>query len=168
EKAKWLDDVVNAYLSSGRASDGRVAVLHCPAEHSTEVIGTNYGLNYIVVNGYDADGLKAPVGKNGNFRDPARTSILVDNFGHSCYFYNAVNTKGAYNPSDQMSNRAASFRHSSRTTVGFVDGHAGMRGAQELPCRGSFGATAPAAVGNTVFNLGRVMPDLDTIDSLIP
>lgn len=150
----WLDGVVEYYLAKQDASGGKVALLRCPAEEAVTDITTNYGLNYLIatetVNG-TTRGIKI-----SRFRNPGKTALLVENYGHLCYGADAVNDRDTHVTGNIGPNRAANFRHLSRAGVAFLDSHVELRNKNEVPCKVSFPEIDAATLLNTYFNKGVI------------
>ena len=146
----WLNDIVKQYLGRLNASTEPYALLFCPSETGKDDITTNYGLNYLI----------ATAGTTGirttSFLHPSRTSMLVENSGHLCYYCGATNPGGQHaTGSNYKNNRAVLFRHNDRATVVFLDGHANALARKEVPCSESFPEKTAEELEWTYFNRGK-------------
>lgn len=157
----WLDGVVQYYLNRQEASKQAVEVLRCPDENATDDITTNYGLNYLIatetVNGKNT-GIKI-----SRFTHPAKTAMLVENYGHLCYGADAVNSAKTHVTGNIAPNRAANFRHKNRASAAFLDAHIESRAKEKIPCKESFPDQDTATLQNTYFNKGTVDADIGTL-----
>lgn len=162
----WLDDLVATYLRTGKkASEEPEDVLRCPEEKIKEDIATNYGLNYLIAT------VDTPSGSSGIpttvFKNPAKTGMLIENYGHLCYTYKTRNLTGTHaTGSSYGNNRAAFFRHDGKAAVALLDGHVELRAKQLIPCMESYPDIAEATLGNTYFNMGKVDSAADTVNGL--
>ena len=159
----WLDDLVMLYLGSQQASVNPSKVLRCPAETVKDDITTNYGLNYLIATNSNG-GIKTT-----SFQAHSRIGMLVENYGHLCYYCNAINTTGTHaTGSAYATNRAAFFRHkkNSRCVVAFLDGHCDQLAQKQIPCLESYPSSDEATLKNTYFNMGIVDSSQATIDDL--
>ena len=162
----WLDDLIMMYLKTGsKASVTPEKVLRCPDEKVMEDIATNYGLNYLIATRETASGnFGIPTTE---FKHPAKTGMLIENYGHLCYSYKVTNATGTHATGGSYgNNRAPFFRHDKQAATAFLDGHTEMRKKQLIPCIESFPGTAEDALGNTYFNMGKVDPSADTVNGL--
>lgn len=147
----WLNDLVLLYLGKRGASDNPVKLLFCPKEEQREGITTNFGLNYLIAT-ENGRGLKTHI-----FRNPSSTAMLVENYGHLCYYYGAINTAGVYQTgSNYKNNRAANFRHNQRANTVFLDGHAQSMERKAVPCIESYPSTDTQVLEYTYFNRGKL------------
>ena len=161
----WLNDLVEKYLRRAKANVQPVDVLFCPSESDKKDITTNYGINYLVAT-RTVDGKPQGI-KTGEFTTTARTAMLVDNYGHLCYYGGVVNTFGKHaTGSSYGANRAAFFRHNGRTIVAFLDFHVDSRALEEVPCKEAYPDYGEAAIKNTVFNIGNMNEAADTIPGM--
>ena len=136
--------------------------MRCPDEESKEDITTNYGLNYLIATRGVGQGIK----RDTHLR-PAGTAMIVENYGHLCYYGGVDNPGNQHNTgSSYGKNRAAYFRHNNRAAVAFLDGHVESREKQRVPCLESFPQATADTLENTVFNMGKVDPDRETIHGL--
>ena len=148
----WLNDTVKKYLGRINASEKPVEVLRCPDEESIVEITTNYGLNYLIATRGVGRGIKRET-----HLQPSSTAMLVENFGHLCYYPGVENPSQIHNTgSSYGKNRAAYFRHNERAGAAFLDGHVELREKMRVPCLESYPQTAAEALENTVFNMGKV------------
>jgi len=89
DQKNWLDGVVSYYLNHRDASKNPMELLLCPGEELREDITTDYGLNYLIaaekVNGVNR-GIRIL-----RFGNPGRTGMLVENYGHLCYYGAVLN-----------------------------------------------------------------------------
>ena len=158
----WLNDLVRKYLHRAKANLTPVEVLFCPSESEKEDITTTFGLNYLVATRGAGKGIKT-----SEFTSPARTSMLVENYGHLCYYGGVINPLGKHaTGASYGANRAAFFRHRGRTSVCFLDFHVEPRALESVPCLEAYPARTEEAIKNTVFNSGKVAETLDTIDGM--
>ena len=164
--ANWLDDLVATYLRTGKkASEEPEDVLRCPEEKIKEDIATNYGLNYLIATvdtSSGSSGIPTTV-----FKNPAKTGMLIENYGHLCYTYKTRNLTGTHaTGGSYANNRAAFFRHDGKAAVALLDGHVELRAKQLIPCMESYPDIAEATLGNTYFNMGKVDSAADTVNGL--
>ena len=146
----WLDSVVEDYLRRANASTTPVEVLFCPRQEDKADITTTYGLNYLIATD---NGTGIPTTTH---KQPSRTGLLVENTGHLCYACDAVNTTGKHATGGSYgTNRAAFFRHDEKAATVFLDGHGDALKKQEIPCQESYPSASPAALKNTIFNMGK-------------
>lgn len=159
----WLDDLVSFYLGSKQASVNPSKVLRCPNETVNEDITTNYGLNYLIASN-----------SNGSIKitslpNHSQTGMLVENYGHLCYYCYVQNTTGIHaTGSAYGTNRAAFFRHkkNTRCVTGYLDGHCEPVDKKKLPCLESYPDTEEVTLRNTWFNMGKVVETTPTVDGL--
>ena len=147
----WLNGVVEDYLKRSNASTSPVDVLFCPEQADKDDMTTTYGLNYLIAT---ADKKPIPTTKH---KQPSRTSMLVENTGHLCYYCFAENTEGKHIASSGQPdgrNRAAFFRHDEKAATVYLDGHGDALKKSEIPCKESYPSASEAALKNTVFNSG--------------
>ena len=155
----WLNDTVKRYLGKNNASQEPVALLRCPDEEALEEITTNYGLNYLIATRGVGQGIK----KESHLQ-PSSTAMIVENFGHLCYYPAVANAEKIHNTgSSYGKNRAAYFRHNDRTGVAFIDGHIELREKMRVPCLESYPDQTAESLENTVFNMGKVDSSKSTI-----
>ena len=159
----WLNDLVLKYLSRAKANLTPVDVLFCPDEREKEDITTTYGLNYLVATRGPGKGIKT-----SEFANCAgSTSLLVENYGHLCYYGGITNPTGKHATGGSYgNNRAPNFRHAGRAAVAYLDFHADIRQMESTPCLEAFPSRSEAAIKNTVFNSGKVNLSLETVDGL--
>ena len=151
----WLNDTVRRYLGKIDASKQPVEVLRCPDETAKEEITTNYGLNYLIATRRVGQGIK----RETHLR-PAGTAMIVENFGHLCYYPAVINeSKQHCTGSSYGKNRAAYFRHNERAATAFLDGHTEMRKRETVPCLEAFPSESAESLENTVFNKGKIDPE---------
>jgi len=155
----WLDDLVKEYLGVSKASATPAKVLFCPAEPSHYDITTNYGLNYLIASA------SAGSIKTTSLKNHSQTAMLVENYGHLCYYCFAVNTTGTHAVgSAYATNRAAFFRHNKYATTAFLDGHVASLQKPEIPCKESYPDCQESTLRNTYFNMGKVDSSLPTLE----
>ena len=158
----WLNDLVAKYLHRANANTTPVKVLFCPGENEKEDITTSYGLNYLIATRGAGKGIKT-----SEFSSPSRTAMLVENYGHLCYYGGVVNPAGKHaTGSAYGNNRAANFRHRGQTNVGYLDFHAERKQLEQVPCLEAFPDRSEAALKNTIFNSGKVTDGLETIEGM--
>ena len=159
----WLNDLVEKYLHRAKANTTPVEVLFCPAEQEKEDITTTYGLNYLVATRGAGKGIKTSEFTSTS----SRTAMLVENYGHLCYYGGVTNSTGKHaTGASYGTNRAPRFRHNDRAAVAYLDFHADFRALESTPCLEAFPAHSEAALKNTVFNSGKVNPSLETVDGM--
>ena len=161
----WLNQLVEKYLRRANANVKPVEVIFCPSENDKEDITTNYGINYLIATRKDNDGKPQGI-KSNEFSIPSRTAMLVDNYGHLCYYGGVTNPIGKHDKANYGNNRAAAFRHSGRAVVAYLDFHVDTRTLEEVPCLEAYPAKSEAAIKNTVFNSGKVDNAQETIDGM--
>ena len=158
----WLNSLVNKYLSRLKASEHPVNLLFCPSENDTADTTTTYGINYLIATRGPGKGIKT-----FEFSTPSRTAMLVDNYGHLCYYGGVTNPSGKHaTGSSYGKNRAATFRHNGRTVVGYLDFHVDNRQLEEVPCLEAYPNKSEAAIKNTIFNSGKRYDALETVDGM--
>ena len=158
----WLNDLVEKYLRRAKANVTPVEVLFCPSESEKTDITTNYGINYLIATRGPGKGIKT-----FEFSTPSRTAMLVDNYGHLCYYGGVINPAGKHaTGSSYGNNRAATFRHNGRTVVSYLDFHVENRQLEEVPCLEAYPNKSEAAIKNTIFNSGKRDDALETIDGM--
>jgi len=146
----WLDDQMRIYIGKNQVSVAPAKVLFCPEEKGKEDMTTNYGLNYLIAT-ENGRGIKTT-----RFPDSAQTAMLVENYGHLCYYCYALNQTGSHSfGSAYGNNRAAFFRHKGRVSTAFLDGHAALLEKGRVPCRESFPEESEENLKNTLFNSGK-------------
>ena len=156
----WLNSVVEDYLKRANASTTPVDVLFCPEQADKEDITTTYGLNYLIAT-HKPDGVHPRGIPTTTHKQPSRTSMLVENTGHLCYYCDVLNSLKKHDAGNYGNNRAAFFRHMEKAAVVFLDGHGDALGKQEVPCRESYNVDK-ALLENTVFNSGKRDPNAET------
>ncbi len=154
---EWLDDTVEQYLDAADASVTPSKVLFCPDEEIRSGIAAFYGLNYLIAT-ENGKGIRT-----GRHKNPARTNLLLENYGHLCYYCGAVNSKGEHDPENMGKNRAAFFRHGGKAAGAFLDFHCVSLGKAQVPCAESFPDAAEEALENTIFNMGRADSSAGTV-----
>lgn len=165
DSKNWLDPMVNFYLGKNGASKKAVDILRCPFETATDDITTNYGLNYLIAT-ETVDGVSRGI-KISRFSNCGKIALLVENFGHLCYSYDAVNNSGNHLTGGSYGlNRAANFRHNKQAAVFYLDSHVRATGKSEVPCVESYPAAQPAALKNTYFNSGKVDSEKASVNGL--
>ena len=159
----WLNDLVYRYLRRAKANVTPVEVLFCPSEDEKEDITTTYGLNYLVATRGPGKGIKT----NEFSGTSSSTAMLVENYGHLCYYGVVVNPLGKHATGGSYgSNRAPLFRHRGRAVVAYLDFHADFRALENTPCLEAFPARSEAAIKNTVFNSGKVTEGAETVEGM--
>ena len=158
----WMNDTVKRYLGKIDASKTPVEVLRCPDEEAKEEITTNYGLNYLIATKGVGQGIK----RDSHLR-PAMTAMIVENFGHLCYYGGVANPDKVHNTGSAYGkNRAASFRHQDKAAVSYLDGHVDLLQKAKVPCLESYPNETEDTLKNTYFNMGKVDNSLPTIQGL--
>ena len=160
----WLNDLVKKYLHRTKANLTPVEVLFCPGQSEKDDITTTYGLNYLVATRGAGKGIKT-----NEFSSPASTGMLVENYGHLCYYgyvQNTENKKYPFGGSTYGLNRAPYFRHRGRAAVSYLDFHSDLRAAENVPCLEAYPGYSKAATENTVFNSGKVIEGVETIEGM--
>ena len=153
----WQNLLIQIYQGVRTARRSRLT--YCPSEKIPEGnwVGTFYGANNNIISGYDKNKTEAQnwmrrdPGKVGSFPKPAKTALLVENYGHGDYYLNVTYDPSAANTS---SARAANFRHNKKCNVAFVDGHVAATEKKRVPCIESYPSAAFYQLQNTFFNLG--------------
>ena len=160
----WLNWLVNRYLSRLKASEKPVNVLFCPSENDTKDTTTTYGINYLVatrkVNG-KSTGIKI-----SEFSFHSRTAMIVENYGHLCYYGGAKTTDRERRDTNYGNNRAPFFRHRNSANAVFLDFHAERVKLERVPCLEAFPGKSSAVLENTIFNSGKVDDSKETIAGL--
>ena len=167
-RKNWLDYLVKKYLARAKASISPVELLFCPSESErfTDDTATTYGINYLIATRTDSAGKTVGIKRN-EFTSPSRTAMIVENYGHLCYYGGTSNPSGKHAAgSSYADNRAANFRHAGRAAVAYLDFHADLRQLESTPCLEAFPSRSEAAIKNTVFNSGKANLTLETIDGL--
>ena len=118
----WLNALVNKYLSRLKASEKPVNLLFCPGENDTRDTTTTYGINYLIAT-RTVNGRSVGI-KTGEFSSPSRTGMLVENYGHLCYYGGTETADHEKRDTSYGNNRAPFFRHRNRANVAFLDFHA--------------------------------------------
>ena len=157
----WLNGMVKDYLNHENASEKPVDLLFCPSENFRDGITTNFGLNYLIASYGVGKGIKT-----GSHTTPSGTAMLVENYGHLCYYCYVSNPGNTYDVNAYGNNRAVFFRHQRRAATAFLDGHVSLLSPDEIPCLESYPSAAETALKNTVFNSGKVDPALESINGL--
>ena len=158
----WLNDLVKKYLSRTKANLKPVDVLFCTSQGDKNDITTTFGLNYLVATRGPGKGIKT-----NEFSSPASTAMLVENYGHLCYYGGVVNPSGKHATGGSYGlNRAPFFRHRGRATVSYLDFHTDLRAADDVPCLEAYPGYSEAAIKNTVFNNGKVTDGTETIEGM--
>ena len=158
----WLNDLVAKYLRRAKANLTPVEVLFCPGQTDKDDITTTYGLNYLIATRGVGNGIKT-----NEFSMPSRTAMLVDNYGHLCYYGGVVNPLGKHaTGASYGNNRAPHFRHRGRAVVGFLDFHVDTLALEEVPCKEAYPNASEAAIKNTVFNSGKTDDAIETLNNM--
>ena len=158
----WLNDLVEKYLRRAKANVTPVEVLFCPSEKEKADITTNYGINYLIATRGAGKGIKT-----NEFSAPSRTAMLVDNYGHLCYYGGVTNPAGKHATGGSYgNNRAATFRHNGRTVIAYLDFHVDTRPLEGVPCLEAYPAKSEAAIKNTIFNSGKRDDAQETIEGM--
>ena len=162
----WLNYLVKKYLSRVNASTDPVEVLFCPGQGDKNDITTTYGINYLIATRNDSSG--KPLGiKTNEFTSPASTGMIVENYGHLCYYGGVVNSTGKHAAGGSYGlNRAPFFRHRGRAAVSYLDFHTDARAAEDIPCLEGYPGYGEAAIKNTIFNSGKVTEGTETIEGM--
>ena len=160
----WLNSLVNKYLSRLKASEEPVNLLFCPGENDTKDTTTNYGINYLIatrtVNG-KSQGIKI-----SEFSSPDATAMIVENYGHLCYYGGTKTTDREKRDTNYGNNRAPFFRHRNNANVAFLDFHAERIQLERVPCSEAFPNTDKTVLENTIFNSGKVDESKPTVEGL--
>ena len=156
----WLDKMVEDYLKKANASTSPVDVLFCPKQEDKNDMTTTYGLNYLIAT-FKPDGKPTGIPTTSH-KQPSRTSMLVENTGHLCYYCYVSNPLKKHDANNYGNNRAAFFRHDEKAAVVFLDGHGDALKKSEIPCSESYPSASEAALKNTVFNMGKRDSDAET------
>jgi len=167
-RKNWLDYLVKKYLARTKASTTPVELLFCPSEGEkfTDDTATTYGINYLIATRTDSNGKTIGIKRN-EFSAFSRIGMIVENYGHLCYYGGVLNpadkhaTGGSY-----ANNRAPFFRHRGRASVTYLDFHADSRPAEEMPCMEAYPNYSETAIKNTVFNSGKVTDGVETISGM--
>ena len=168
-QTNWLNYLVKKYLSRVNADTDPVELLFCPAQDDRKGITTTYGINYLVATRTDPVS-KKPLGiKTNEFASPAGTGMIVENYGHLCYYggtLNPENKKYPFGGSTYGYNRAPFFRHRGRAAISYLDFHTDSRSTEEVPCKEAYPDQEEAAIKNTIFNSGKVTDGVATIEGM--
>ena len=166
-RKNWLDWLVKKYLSRAKASTNPVDLLFCPSsEKFTDDTATTYGINYLIATRTDNNGKTVGI-KRYEFTAPSRTGMIVENYGHLCYYGGTSNPLGKHaTGSSYANNRAPYFRHMGRAATAYLDFHVDNRPMESTPCLEAFPTYAAAVLENTVFNSGKVKETLETVDGM--
>lgn len=155
----WLNDLVKKYLARTKANLTPVEVLFCASQSDKDDITTTFGLNYLVATRGAGKGIKT-----NEFSSPASTAMLVENYGHLCYYGGVTNPSGKYaTGSSYGNNRAPFFRHRGRASVSYLDYHVDSRATEDVPCLEGYPTASETAIKNTIFNSGKVTEGVETI-----
>ena len=160
----WLNWLVNKYLSKVKASSQPVKLLFCPIETDTTDTTTTYGINYLVAT-REVNNRKQGI-KVTEFLLPSRTAMIVENYGHLCYSGYAKTADREKRDTNYGNNRAPYFRHRGRANTVFLDFHVDRMTPEQVPCLEGYPDKSKAAIENTIFNMGKVDPDIDTVGNL--
>ena len=160
----WLNSLINKYLSRLKASEEPVKMLFCPSEEDTRGTTTNYGINYLIAT-RTVDGKPQGI-KISEYSSHARTAMIVENYGHLCYYGGAKTTDREKRDTNYGNNRAPFFRHRNNANVAFLDFHAERVQLERVPCSEAFPNTDKTVLENTIFNSGKVDETKPTVDGL--
>ena len=167
-QTNWLNYLVKKYLSRAKANTNPVELLFCPSQSDRKDTTTTYGINYLIATRTGPSG--KPLGiKTNEFTSPAGTGMIVENYGHLCYYgyvQNTENKKYPFGGSTYGLNRAPYFRHRGRAAVSYLDFHSDLRAAENVPCLEAYPGYSKAATENTVFNSGKVIEGVETIEGM--
>ena len=160
----WLNSLVNKYLSRLKASEQPIDLLFCPSETDTAGTTPTYGINYLIatrtVNG-------KPQGINiSEFSSPEVTAMIVENYGHLCYYGGTKTTDREKRDTNYGNNRAPFFRHRKSANVTFLDFHAERLMLNQVPCLEAYPDKSTAALENTYFNSGKVNMSKETVGNM--
>ena len=159
----WLNSLINKYLNRLKASEQPVDLLFCPSETDTKDTTTTYGINYLIatrtVNG-KSQGIKI-----SEFSTPEATAMIVENYGHLCYYGGTKTTDREKRDTNYANNRAPFFRHRKSANVAFLDHHAERLLLNQVPCLEAYPDKSTAALENTYFNSGKVNQSKETVDN---
>ena len=160
----WLNSLINKYLSRLKASEEPVKMLFCPSEEDTRDTTTNYGINYLIAT-RTVDGKPQGI-KISEYSSHSRTAMIVENYGHLCYYGGTRTADREKRDTNYGNNRAPFFRHRSNANVAFLDFHAERVPLERVPCSEAFPNTDKAVLENTIFNSGKVDETKPTVDGL--
>ena len=160
----WLNSLINKYLSRLKASEEPVKMLFCPNEEDTRGTTTNYGINYLIAT-RTVDGKPQGI-KISEYSSHARTAMIVENYGHLCYYGGAKTTDREKRDTNYGNNRAPFFRHRNNANVAFLDFHAERIQLERVPCSEAFPNTDKTVLENTIFNSGKVDESKPTVEGL--
>jgi len=154
--AYYQDKLVKTYEKStatNMTTQGRIS-LQCPSDTNivNVAVGTNYGGNYKIIDGYSSGWIKIQKLKDGVVQQPSRAGFLVENYGHGM-FDPTLNYDGT-----ATTYTAIAFRHSMSANVAFLDGHGGSKRPLEIPCLYGYPSASSARILNTYFNAGTLVP----------
>jgi len=167
-RKNWLDYLVKKYLSRAKASTSPVELLFCPSESKsfTDETATNYGINYLIATRTDSNNKTVGIKRN-EFSSFSRIGMIVENYGHLCYYGGTVNPDGKHaTGGSYANNRAPYFRHRGRAAVSYLDFHTDSRAAEEIPCLEGYPDYSETAIKNTIFNSGKLTDGVETIEGL--
>ena len=147
----WLNDLAKKYLGRQNVDKEPAELLFCPNELNKDDITTNFGLNYLIATKGPGKGIKT-----SSLSQPSQAAMLVENYGHLCYYCGVSNPDGQHMTGSSYGlNRAANFRHNNRASVTFLDGHSVAVQKEALPCKETFPDRSESELKLETFNSGE-------------
>ncbi len=148
----WLDEALYLYGGTVEASVYAGRAFRCPETSAGNDAVTDYGLNYLIA----TDGCGGI--RISEYKYPDQTAMLVENYGHLCYFCGADNPYRVHQTgsASYSYNRAVFFRHRGAASVLFLDGHAASKERVGFPCREVYPYEDNERLRNCIFNSGAV------------
>lgn len=160
----YLTNILGPSYLKLKPSIDEGGVFRCPTDPAWETrltgggshpYSTSYGMNDYVLGDKTYGSLSLPDGQLGQFRQPTKTALMLETYGHSLAIVHIAP------PTTDTYVSAVWPRHGGGWDVGnvlFVDGHTGSRTAQEMPIYASYPGSPSIQFINTVFTRG-MKPD---------
>ena len=122
----------------------------CPSEPTLQPVGTTYGCNYVIIEGYTLGWVTTKAVTNGQLMRPSTTFMLSENYGHGDSYCDI-------SPSSVNRVLAFAFRHNNQVNITYIDGHATAKKPLETATIVGYPWCGSAQMIHTYFNLGKLI-----------
>lgn len=119
----------------------------CPNETDIQAVGTTYGCNFRLIDGYTLGWVQTPSIKTSQLKHSSRTFMIAENYGHGMTYCEIA-------PPNVL---AFAFRHNNQANVTYMDGHVSSKKPKETATIAGYPGIGLAQMMHTYFNLGKLI-----------